>query len=135
MENFESDLKIKKIYFSKLSFKRGLDVNENYRLTDSLNVEYNKLSDNEIEVKLFYNAKAEDDTVNIEAVENGVFELINTEKYSNDDINYILKVNTIAIMFPFLRSQILLLTSQPGFNPVPVPAVNAEALFKMSGSK
>lgn len=37
--------------------------------------------------------------------------------------------NTIAILFPYLRSQLSLLTSQPGFEPIILPVMNINALM------
>ena len=36
----------------------------------------------------------------------------------------IIKINTLAIMFPFIRSQVSLLTTQPGMTPVVLPPIN-----------
>jgi len=41
-----------------------------------------------------------------------------------------LKPNAVAIMFPFLRSQISLLTTQPDMIPVVLPAININKLLK-----
>lgn len=41
----------------------------------------------------------------------------------------ILANNTVAILFPYLRSQLTLLTSQPGFEPVILPVMNINALM------
>ena len=61
------------------------------------------------------------DTVGIFTIEN--FEL-------DRDLNErILKANTVAIMFPYIRSQISLLTTQPGLHPVMLPPMNINALL------
>ena len=36
----------------------------------------------------------------------------------------IVKTNTVAIMFPFIRSQVTLLTTQPGMTPIVLPPIN-----------
>jgi preprotein translocase subunit SecB len=47
-----------------------------------------------------------------------------------DDIKEILtKKNTLSIMFPYLRSQITLMTSQPNMQPVILPAININAFI------
>lgn len=38
--------------------------------------------------------------------------------------------NAIAIMFPFLRSQVTLVTSQPNFRPIILPIININNLVK-----
>ena len=41
----------------------------------------------------------------------------------------LLENNTIAILFPYLRSQLTLLSSQPGFEPIILPVINVNALL------
>lgn len=41
----------------------------------------------------------------------------------------LLQTNAVAILFPYVRSQLTLLTSQPGFDPVILPVMNINALF------
>ena len=41
----------------------------------------------------------------------------------------LLLTNTVAILFPYIRSQLTLLTSQPGFDSVILPVMNINALF------
>ena len=38
--------------------------------------------------------------------------------------------NTIAIMFPYLRSYISTLTTQPGMTPVVLPAINVVSMLQ-----
>lgn len=135
MENIKSDLKIKNIYFSELMFKRSENIEHSTNIHNSLGVEYNELSVNEIVVKLRYEAKSDDMSISVEAVINGVFELSNYQELQSDIRNYILKVNTIAILTPYLRSQVVLLTSQPGLNPIQIPIINAESLYRISQNK
>lgn len=40
-----------------------------------------------------------------------------------------LKTNAVAIMFPYLRTQVTLLTSQPNMLPVVLPAVNINKIL------
>ncbi len=40
----------------------------------------------------------------------------------------ILEKNTIAIMFPYIRSYISIITTQPGMNPIVLPAMNIVAM-------
>ena len=51
--------------------------------------------------------------------------------YESDDYSReasIINTNTVAIMFPFIRSQVTLLTSQPGMIPIILPAINTQKL-------
>ena len=61
-----------------------------------------------------------DSKYNIEVHISGIFEL------SNESIlgQKLLTNNAVAILFPYLRSQLTLLTSQPGFEPIILPVMN-----------
>lgn len=39
----------------------------------------------------------------------------------------LIKKNTLSIMFPYLRSQVTLMTSQPNMQPIVLPAININA--------
>ena len=130
MNNIKSNLKINNLFFSDLMFKRSEKVGKNITINNSLGVEYEEKNDNGIVVKIRYEAKSDDMSINVVSVINGVFELINPEVLQPEVKDYILKVNTLAILIPYLRSQIVLLTSQIGMTPVQIPILNAELLYK-----
>ncbi len=44
--------------------------------------------------------------------------------------NRFLSTNAVAIMFPYLRSQVTLLTSQPDLSPIVLPALNVNAIMR-----
>lgn len=46
----------------------------------------------------------------------------------NVDEEAIVKTNTVAIMYPYVRSQITLMTSQPGMAPLVLPPINTSKL-------
>ena len=59
----------------------------------------------------------------------GIFKI---DKANTDETTYdhLIKANTVAIIFPFIRSQISLLTSQPGMMPIMLPPININALVE-----
>lgn len=67
----------------------------------------------------------EDGKYRIEVEISGLFRL------SEDSVlgKKILENNTVAILFPYLRSQLTLLSSQPDFEPIILPALNINALL------
>jgi preprotein translocase subunit SecB len=42
----------------------------------------------------------------------------------------VMKVNAVSILFPYLRSQLTLLTTQPGIAPVVLPPINVVSLLE-----
>ena len=47
---------------------------------------------------------------------------------SSDQFAHLLNYNTVAMMMPYIRSQITLLTSQPGLTPLILPVVDVNKL-------
>ena len=59
-----------------------------------------------------------------------VGEFIVSADENNFDILRLIKENGVAILFPYLRSELTLLTTQPGFQPIILPAVNIAKMFQ-----
>ncbi|MDE6504883.1 MAG: protein-export chaperone SecB [Clostridia bacterium] len=59
----------------------------------------------------------------------GVFKLNKPDDMSDELADDILKKNTVAIMFPFIRSQVSLLTTQPGMSPILLQPIDVNALL------
>lgn len=88
-----------------------------------------------------------DITRNIEVVEEDVFKVVLVVKLQNEDMTLettvkcvglfqtdsenttLIERNTISIMFPYIRSYISLLTTQPGMQPIVLPPINIMALL------
>ena len=58
----------------------------------------------------------------------GIFKIDKTDLDENV-YEHLIKVNTVAIIFPFIRSQVSLLTTQPGITPIMIPPINLNALI------
>lgn len=57
-----------------------------------------------------------------------VFELADTVP---DEIKEdVIQKNTVAILFPYLRSEVTLITAQPDFIPIVIPPININALLE-----
>ena len=84
----------------------------------------NKMEDQLFRVRLGV-VLNEDGKYRIEVEISGLFRL------SEDSVlgKKILENNTVAILFPYLRSQLTLLSSQPDFEPIILPALNINALL------
>ena len=118
------------LYFSKYEFKqeRGKESQE---YNTSFQIEYAINSEDETKIKVTIDTMVENEAksmvLNLQTV--GIFKI---DKASTDDTTYdhLIKANTVAIIFPFIRSQISLLTSQPGLMPVMLPPININALVE-----
>lgn len=120
-----SALKLEKFYFSQFEFSRD----ENF----------DSFSGDEIEIGFGKNTSVDGNILNItvfmRACYQDLFELklaaVGKFNCQSDDISAIaFEKNAIAIMFPYIRSQITLLTSQPNLKPIVLPPININALFE-----
>lgn len=126
VKNVKSVLLMREIFVEKLSFERKAmikAVDEDGKITFSSGIE--KYKDESYKVKLGVVLQGDDNYfISVEMA--GIFEIEEDTPIKKD----ILEVNTLAIIFPYLRSQLTLLTSQPGFTPIVLPAINIHALLR-----
>ena len=129
IKSSESVLKLTRIYFKELNFSRE-DVEKS---NIDVEVEKNQSTDNEYEITLNLSiANSEEKyTVNVSIV--GVFEF--SENADEVTKNIIIEKNTISILFPYVRSQVTLLTSQPDIKPMIIPPLNINNLIKNINNK
>lgn len=129
MDRNECKLQMNELYFSKYDFVQTREDNDTEYET-SFQIEYavNNQNDSKFRIKINTRVKNKTESVllNLETI--GVFTV--DKEGVNDDIgDHLIKVNTVAIMFPFIRSQISLLTTQPGLEPILLPPININALM------
>ena len=130
MDNNECKLQMIDLYFSKYEFKqeRGKESQE---YNTSFQIEYAINSEDETKVKVTIDTMVANEpnsiVLNLQTV--GIFKI---DKVNTDETTYdhLIKANTVAIIFPFISSQISLLTSQPGMMPIMLPPININALVE-----
>lgn len=129
IKSSESVLKLKKIYFNELNFSRK-DVEKN---NIDVFIERKQFSNSEYEItlNLIISNSEEKYQVNVSIV--GIFEF--SEDLDEVTKNIIVEKNTISILFPYLRSQVTLLTSQPDIKPMIIPPLNINNLIKNINNK
>ena len=122
IKDMRSSLQMKDFYFSRFSFARDKVIKDG-----ELNVDLQKniISKGDHEYNIILTTTIEKDDMNIELVAEAQF-LYESDDYSREES--IINTNTVAIMFPFIRSQVTLLTSQPGMIPIILPTINTKKL-------
>lgn len=117
-------LKLKALMFDTISFKRIGAKNENKLNFDlSVNIGTNINDDNmkRVSVKIVGN-KQDEYTFEVQA--SGFF------YYEGDANDAIVQQNAVAIVMPYIRSEISLLTAQPEVDSVVLPPFNIVELLK-----
>ena len=86
------------------------------------------ITEYEIEARLKCSIHSKNFDLNLVLV--GNFENTEEDKDFREEINH---VNTISIMFPYMRAEVSLLTAQPNFPTIDLPIVNINALLAKDG--
>lgn len=120
INNIKSDLKMSNLYFSSCSVERECIV-ENGECKADLQRNITNTGEHEYDVELILFVRKTDLSVSVTAKAHFKYE---ADQYEME--NDIIKSNTVAIMFPFVRSQVTLLTTQPGMSPIVLPPINTK---------
>lgn len=119
-DNIYSSLKLEGIIFDKILFERfGISSNSDTDMGIEINL--GKNDDNVYRVSLVFKGGKSDDYV-IEVQVSGFFRF--TEDLSDEEKDKLLEVNAVAIIFPYLRSQVSSITAQQGVDPILLPVIN-----------
>ena len=123
--NAFSTLKMHHIVFDELSFTRkGFQNIQSNDIQFKVNVMIGRNQEGIYKVTLRVDADKEDE-YEASAQVTGYCE-IDADCSLKDDI---LKKNTVAILFPYIRAELTLLTAQPETTPITLPAMNINALI------
>ena len=119
------------LFFSRYDFTQTReDQNTDYGVQFHIEYAENKKDPAKFRVTIETSVKNETESVVVDLETVGIFTIDRSA-----DINvseHLLKENTVAIMLPFIRSQISLLTTQPGLPPIMLPPINVNALLESS---
>lgn len=119
---YESPLVLEKIEIIESSFRKKDGSLEGLELGVQVEHSLNKIDSDCYEVFLATTVSDESEMVYVNVKGRAIF---STHQVNMD----ILEKNTIAIMFPYIRSYISIMTTQPGMNPIVLPAMNIIAMI------
>ena len=132
MDNkIKSVLEMSELFFPSYSLNLNEPIKEKSQYAYTFSIEYAERKDNKNIIRVQVSTKITDNEEKLELNLDTVafFKLDNQgEKISEQTAEQILKKNTVAIMFPFIRSQVSILTTQPGMIPIVMPPININAL-------
>ncbi len=123
INRMRSNLSMRYLYFSKCSFIHKREIVD-AELKMSLSNKTTKIDEHIYEVVLDFIA-SDGEQFDLQLTANAEFEY--TPASEDEDAGLekkIISSNTIAIMFPFIRSQVSLLTTQPNLQPLIIPPIN-----------
>ena len=127
MSPVQSVLKMESVVFDDLSFHREGFEKANAQTSLGVSRQVQKISDGQYRVTV--QATAERKEVYVAKVQISGFCSID-ESLENKDI--LLNSNAVAILFAYVRSQLTLLTAQPGTEPIVLPVMNIAKMLEES---
>lgn len=130
MQDFEGKLKIKDLHFTSFDFRQDNTIKGKTEVIFSFRVSYKKITAKSQIVKLGAKVQTADNRLELNISMQATAELIKEGLLDIDLCQSILCQNPVAIMFPYLRSEIVLLTSQPGLLPIQLPIIDVTTLTK-----
>lgn len=127
-KNIESKLEMLDLFFSDYSMKYNKKPG-NKEINTSFKIKYAEKKDdkNQVRIQIETDIKDDQDCLQLNLTTLGFFRL-NRENMDDEMATAILRKNTVAIMFPFIRSQVSLLTTQPGMTPIMLQPIDINAL-------
>ena len=119
---YESSLVLEKIEIIESTFRKKSVTLEDLELGVQFEHQLTKLDQEQYEVFLSTTVSDVNETIYVNVKGRSIF----STKQENKDL---LEKNTIAIMFPYIRSYISSITTQPGMTPIVLPAMNIVAMI------
>ena len=115
--DYESPLVLKNIILTEGHFKRNEASLENLELKVGVSHDVERLSEREYKITLELNVADPEEKLSVFVKGMAIFE-------TKQENQMLIERNTLAIMFPYFRSYVSTLTTQPGMTPIVLPAMN-----------
>lgn len=125
-----SPLQLEELFVEKLEFNRTKSDLSDGKIDFKLDVEIMQGVSNsqdkneEIYKTTLIQTGVKSDEFNFTVKLTGIFSLDLSHNLTEEEREFIISKNTVAILIPYLRSQVTLLTSQPGLKPIMLPIFN-----------
>ncbi len=126
--DYESPLVMEKIEITESTFRKKDVPLEGLELHVQADYNVKNICKDVYEIILITIVSDEDENIYVYVKGKAVF---HTQQKNMD----ILEKNTIAIMFPYIRSYISIITTQPGMAPIVLPAMNIIAMINNQKNK
>lgn len=126
MADYNSVLNLKKLVFDKIEFDRKGFKNEE-KLKFELQAQIELDEDGTYKVTLVLNGTKKDE-YNIVISVSGFFRV--EGQVEDQTANNLITKNAVAILMPYLRSELTLLTAQPNTESVVLPPFNINRMFE-----
>lgn len=128
MESIESSLILEKIVFDKIEFNRKGFKNEN-EIEFSFEIQIGHGKNNLSKVTIIIKGNKEQEYDFLISL-SGFFTINNSEDIDEKQSEILINSNAVAILMPYLRSEVSLLTAQPDTDCVVLPPFNINKMLE-----
>lgn len=128
MEKFNSVLTLRQLVFDKIRFDRKGFKNEN-EVKFSIKVQIGKDDCQNYRVTLILGGEKEDE-YELEISLSGFFSIDEKNSLDDNTTRDLINKNAVSILMPYLRSELTLLTAQPGTESLVLPPFNINKMLK-----
>lgn len=129
MAEIESVLKLEKLVFDKILFERHGFKND-LELKMNMQVRFSQKQENGMYLVVLILKGMKPNEYDFEINLSGYFSFATTFDLTEEQKKDIIGKNTVAIMMPYMRSQVSLLTAQPEVDCVVLPPFNVAKMFE-----
>lgn len=130
MGNIKSTLQMQDLFFSEFSFAQKRSGKPKQMHTN-ISVSYATKSDDKNQIKVQIDLTIKDDSGELSLFLRTIgFFKLTMENAEEAIAEQILKKNTVSIMLPYIRSQVSLITTQPGIVPIMLQPIDVNELIK-----
>lgn len=127
MEVNNCALRLKELYFEKIEFTRKGSKNKNEpSFGFRIQIAKSKENMNKVTVELTIDKKQE---YEVTICLSGIFKVCLDESMTSQDAEQLINKNAVAILMPYIRSQVSLITAQPGIDCIVFPPLNINQLL------
>lgn len=121
-------LTLEKMVFDKLLFARE-DFSSNEKPKFTFKISAGKKTDDDIYKVTIVLLVNKDKEYNIEIALSGFFSVNTNMNIDDEHVKKLINKNAVAILMPYVRSELTLLTAQPGMESIVLPPINISAMM------
>lgn len=131
LKEVESILILKSLRVNEISFERDTSINDNIDMSNS-RMRFGRMieefdnGDSLVTLNIHIQHKTNETKIFLEL--SGLFGF--SSKVDDEFRNQMLERNAVSIIFPYLRSQLSIVSTQPGMIPIVLPAINIISLLE-----
>lgn len=133
MANIKCALQMQTMVYDRIEFIR-LGLKNNNEVKFSLQVQVGSNEDGDYKVTLILKGTKKDE-YQFEISLSGFFSIDNAEALNDKQAQSLINKNAVAILMPYLRSEVTLLTAQPNMDSIVLPPFNINRMLDAGSDK